>query len=110
MADWPYSPDFGYEITPKFNTITKEYASGIDQVRLVTTKKKRSYEFQFSRVRQAERDAAEAFYNSHYGATNPFTMEIDGEVVTGRFVEGSFKITKVGPGIYDYTFQFQEIY
>lgn len=109
MADFTYKPDFGYKVIPRFNTIVKKYASGVDQVRLVGTKKLRTFEFSFSNRKPAERDAVLAFYDSKYGATTPFTMSIDGVDISGRFVEESLSVTRLAPNVYSYSFQFEEI-
>lgn len=109
MADFTYKPDFGYKVIPRFNTITKKYASGVDQVRLVGTKKLRTFEMSFNNRTKAERDAVIAFYDSKYGATIPFTISIDGEDILGRFIEESLSMVRINPNVYSYSFQFEEI-
>lgn len=109
MADFPYKPDFGYKIKPKYNTLRKKYANNVDQVRLMSSQKTRDFDLPFSNRSQTERNAVEDFYDAKTGAATTFTIEIDGEEITVRFVEESLEIVRKAPGIYDYSFQCEEV-
>lgn len=109
MADFPYKPDFGYKVQPKYNTLVKRYANNVDQARLVSSQKLRTMTLPFSNRNGTEKDAAEAFYDTKKGATTTFTVEVDGETITGRFIEGTFSFVHKAGDVYDYEFQFEEV-
>jgi hypothetical protein len=110
MADFPYNPDFGYQRSPDYNVLVKEYANGVDQARLISTKKINDpIDLPFTIRDKTETDAAEAFFDSKFGSLTIFTISIDGVEYSGRFVRKSFYRKHIGPQIYNYGFQFKEV-
>jgi hypothetical protein len=109
MADFPYKPDFKYKIKPRFNVGTTQFDNEVAEARLLTSKKLRSIELSATARLKAEMDAIIAFFDSKYENLTSFTLEIDGETITGKFEPGSFWYSLVSAGIYEYGFNFQEV-
>jgi|GEM_PF-3587621 len=109
MADFAYAPDFNYKTKPRYNTLVSTFENKVEQRRLKSPKKLRSYELTFTNRSQVEISAVNAFFDSKKGSLTTFTVNIEGEDVLGRFVEDSFYSQRLAPSVYNYGFNFQEV-
>jgi hypothetical protein len=109
MADFAYKPDFNYEGSPNYSVLRSEFENGFDQTRLVHSQKLRKFQLTFANRKSDEMSAVHTFFGTKKGTLTAFTISIDGEDVTGRFVQDSFKYTRTGPLTWDYSFAFDEI-
>ena len=110
MADFPYSPDFGARRKPRYNTATTKYENEVEDSRLLTSQKLRTWEnLLFSSRKAAEMSAVDTIFDTYKEDLTEFTIEIDEETVTGKIDKGSFWSARVGPAVYDYGFPFREV-
>ncbi len=109
MDNFPYSPDFKYKVTPKYNVESTQYENKVEDSRLLTSKKLRTFEFPFTVRPKTEMDIVIAFFDTQKENLNPFTVTIDGEIITGKFEPGTFWYSPISAGIYEYGFTFQEV-
>ena len=109
MADFAYSPDFNYKVKPHYNVLVSAFENKVEQTRLKSSKKLRSYELNFTNRSQAEMTAVNAFFDAKKGSLTTFTVNIDGVDVLGRFVQDSFFYQRVAGAVYTYGFNFQEV-
>ncbi len=109
MADFIYTPDFNYKCKPRYNVESTEFENQAEESRLITSKKQRTWEdLIFTSRNKTEFDAVMAFYDSKHENLDSFTLEIDGETVTGKFVKDSFWYVLRAYRVYDYGFGFKE--
>lgn len=108
MDNFPYSPDFKYKVTPRYNVESTQYENKVEDSRLITSKKLRTLELSFTSRNKTEKDTAVAFFDTQKENLTAFTITIDGEVITGKFEPGTFWHSPVSAGIYEYGFTFQE--
>jgi hypothetical protein len=109
MADFPYKHDFKCKVNPDYNVLEKTYANGVDQVRLLSSGKIRKAEPSYTVRTKTEHDAVIAFFDAKQGPVTPFTIDINGEEITVRFVAGSFWHQQDTPNAYSYGFQVREV-
>jgi hypothetical protein len=110
MDNFPYSPDFKYKVTSRYNVESTQYENKVEDSRLITSKKLRTFELSaFTSRLKAEIDAVIAFFDAQKENLTPFTITIDEESITGKFEPGTFWYSKVSAGIYEYGFTFQEV-
>lgn len=109
MADFAYSPDFNYRVQSRYNVETSKFENMVEEARLLTSKKLRLFELTFKNRDKTERDAAIAFFDTKQENLTEFTMEIDGNTITGKFVPNTFYDIKMAANVYEYGFSFQEV-
>ncbi len=109
MADFAYSPDFNYKVKPRYNVLISTFENKVEQTRLKSSKKLRSYELTFANRKDTEMTAVNTFFDTKAGSLHTFTVNIEGVDILGRFVEDSFYSQRVAPKVYTYGFNFQEV-
>jgi len=110
MDTFPYAPDFGAKCKPRFNTASSQFENIEEETRLLTSKKLRTWDdLPFSSRGPTEMAAVEAFFDAVCENLTAFSLTIDGEAVTGKFVKDSFWHIRVAPYVYNYGFGFQEV-
>lgn len=109
MADFAYKPDFGYQTAPEYDVLRVKFENNMDQRRLRTSTKIRKYKLVFDNRDGTEKDAVKAFFDAKFGSLTAFSITIDGEDVTGIFVEETFSFVRKAPDVYSYQFEFEEI-
>jgi hypothetical protein len=109
MADFLYNHDFGCKVEPDYNVLQKQYANWADQARLVSSGKLRQANPTYSVRTKTEVDAVIAFFDSKKGGLTAFTININGEEMTVRFVKGSFWHVKDSPNSWSYGFKIMEV-
>jgi hypothetical protein len=109
MADFLYSPDFKYNVKPSYDVAVTDHENRSEQRRLLNTTKLREYSLKFTNRTNTERDAVDTFFDAKKGALTAFTIDVDGEEVTVRFVKDSFWWSKVAYQVYNYGFQVKEV-
>jgi hypothetical protein len=109
MADFVYKPDFGYKTKPFYNVLRTKFDNKVEQRRLKTSQKLRSWELSFNNRSTTEKNAVSTFYDDKKGSLTAFSISIDGSDVTGIFVEDSFWYERIAPNVYNYGFEFEEV-
>lgn len=109
MANFPYTHDFQCNVEEDYNVLQKQYANWADQVRLVSSGKLRKAEPAFTVRDKTELDAVIAFFDARKGGYESFTITINGEEMTVRFVSGSFWHRQDSPTSYSYGFKIMEV-
>lgn len=109
MADWSYDPDFKYRVKPNYNVLISEFENGYEQRRLKHANKIREYDLTFKTRDNTEMSAAITFFDNKNGAETSFTIELDGETVTVRFVPNTFWWRLIAYQVYDYGFRVREV-
>ncbi len=111
MADFPYLPDpFDNKCKSRYNTESTIYENKVEDSRLITSKKLRTWEeLKFTVRTKSEMDAAIVFFDLKKENLTSFSISIDGETVTGKFIKDSFWNSRRSYAVYDYGFGFQEV-
>lgn len=109
MADFPYLPDFSYEIESNYNVLRTKFENQSEQRRLKSSKKLRKLRLVFENRSTAEKVAVIAFFDDKFGSLTSFTIAIEGEDILGIFAPGSFRHTRIAPEVYAYQFDFEEV-
>lgn len=110
METFPYRPDFGANCKPRYNTETTRFENEVEQTRLITSKKLRTWEsLPFSSRSPEEMDAVITFFETVKEDLEAFTITIDGEEVIGKIDKGSFWHSRIAPAVYNYGFTFREV-
>lgn len=109
MADFGYSPDFNYRVESNFNVIRSRFENQSEQRRLKSAQKLRKFSLNFRNRSSSEFSAVVSFFEAKYGSLTEFTVDINGEEVTGIFVERSFSWSRNSPNSYSYSFEFEEV-
>jgi len=72
---------------------------------------RRSYRAGCRSLNETEADAIWTFWDAHTGITTPFTWTQDGgSQLTVAFVEDSFELVQVAPGVYACEFELREVF
>jgi phage-related protein len=109
MADFIYSPDFSYEVKPRYQVNRTKFENNYDQRRLITSTKLRMFRLVFNNRSTTEMSAVKTFFDSKKGSLTSFTLNIESEDVRGIFVEESFTHSRIAPNVYSYQFDFEEV-
>lgn len=109
MATFGYSPDFNYRVTPKYSVLRTRFENNVEQRRLRTSRKLRTFDLTFENRSTTEVEAVIDFFDARKGSLDEFDLVIAGETVNGVFVEDSFFYQRLAPNVYAYGFQFEEV-
>lgn len=109
MPDFAYRPDFLWAAQPEYKVLRTKFENNVEQRRLKTSTKLRKFKLEFKNRRTAEMSAVNAFFDSKYGSLTSFSISIDGADVTGIIVPETFNYVLVAPGVYTYSFDFEEV-
>jgi hypothetical protein len=72
---------------------------------------RRAWELWCDALDESDANLVETFWQDHQGTQTPFTWTQDGyEEVTVRFVQDSFGLDMIGPGVYQCRFQLEETF
>lgn len=109
MPDFVYRPDFNWGSEPQYKVLRTKFENNVEQRRLKTSTKLRKFRLEFKNRRSSEMSAVHTFFDSKKGSLTSFSISIDGSDVTGIIVPETFNYTLIAPGVYTYSFDFEEV-
>jgi hypothetical protein len=110
MADLSLTPDYSFEVSHEFKTITSPFENGDEERRAKWEEELKTWHLVYVKRTLAEFEIVKALFQASFGAAYPFTWlhPDEGVEYTVHFSEDKLKVIKTQYGRYDFEFNLKE--
>ena len=106
------NPQFTFEVTDKYGSLSTQYEGGPIQRRSIYTEVNRFFKLQWNNIKIDTRDSIKVFFENALGATLDlrWTPPNEASEIRVKFVEDEFEWSRITGIKYNVSFVFREVF